>query len=122
MQVPAAAAADDGDVPVQLYRYMSVCLRVRLSLSLNLSLSLSELKIHVRRWRCGARMRLSPRTKSLLEAHSSRHPVRRRSCLWRWWRGGGTVGIGIGGGSRRIGEEEAGLAGSCTTLWLPRVS
>jgi hypothetical protein len=21
------------------------------------------------------------------EAHSSRHPIRRRRCLWRWWSG-----------------------------------
>ena len=33
------------------------------------------------------------------------------------------VGIGVGGGSRRSGEEEAwGLAGGSTTLLLPRVS
>jgi hypothetical protein len=31
--------------------------------------------------------------------------------LWRWWRGGGVVGIGVGGGSRRSGEEEAGGLG-----------
>ena len=38
-------------------------------------------------------------------------------------RGGGVVGIGVGGGSRRSGEVEAeGLAGGSTTLWLPRVS
>ena len=54
--------------------------------------------IYARRWLCGARMRLSPRTKSLFEAHSSRHPRRRRRCLWRWWRGGGMVGIGVGVG------------------------
>ena len=51
--------------------------------------------MYVRRWLCGARMRLSPRTKSLFEAHGSRHPTRRRRCLW------------VGGGSRRSGEEEA---------------
>jgi len=45
--------------------------------------------ICVRRWLSGARMRLSP----------------------RWWRGGGVVGIGVGGGSRRSGEEEAGGLG-----------
>ena len=28
--------------------------------------------------------------------------------MWRWWRGGGIFGIGVGGGSRRSGEEEAG--------------
>ena len=55
--------------------------------------------------------RLSPRTKGLFEAHGSRHPTRRRRCLWRWWRGGGVVGIGVGGGSRRSGEEEAGGLG-----------
>jgi hypothetical protein len=47
------------------------------------------------------------RTKSLFEAHGSRHPTRRRRCLWRWWIGGGMVGIGVGGGSRRSGEKEA---------------
>jgi len=31
--------------------------------------------------------------------------------LWRWWRGGGVVGIGVGGGSRKSGEEEAGGLG-----------
>ena len=31
--------------------------------------------------------------------------------MWRWWRGGGMVGIGVGGGSRRSGEEEAGGVG-----------
>ena len=51
--------------------------------------------------------RLRGRTKSLFEAHGSRHPTRRRMCLWRWWRGCGVVGIGVGGGSRRSGEEEA---------------
>ena len=55
--------------------------------------------------------RLSPRTKGLFEAHGSRHPTRRRRCLWRWWSGGGVVGIGVGGGSRRSGEEEAGGLG-----------
>ena len=50
-------------------------------------------------------MRLSPRTMSLFEAHGSRHPTR------RGWRGGGVVGIGVGGGSRRSGEEEAGGLG-----------
>ena len=55
--------------------------------------------------------RLSPRTKGLFEAHGSRHPTRRRRCLWRWCRGGGVVGIGVGGGSRRSGEEEAGGLG-----------
>ena len=49
-------------------------------------------------------MRLSPRAKSLFEAHGSRHPTRRQ-------RGGGVVGIGVGGGSRRSGEEEAGGLG-----------
>ena len=63
--------------------------------------------IYVRRWLCGARMCLSPRTKSLFEAHGSRHPTRRGRRLWRWWRGGGLVGIGVGEGSRRSGEEEA---------------
>jgi len=67
--------------------------------------------IYVRRWLCGARMRLSPRTKSLFEAHGSKHPTSRRRWLWRWWRGGKVVGIGVGGGSRRIGEEEAGGLG-----------
>ena len=67
--------------------------------------------IYVRRCLCGARMRLSPRTKSLFEAHGSRHPTRRRRCLWWWWRDGKMVGIGVGGGSRRIGEEEAGGLG-----------
>ena len=31
--------------------------------------------------------------------------------MWRWWRGGGVDGIGVGGGSRRSGEEEAGGLG-----------
>ena len=57
------------------------------------------------------RMTMALRTKSLFEAHGSRHPERRRRCLWRWWRGGGMVGIGVGGGSRRSGEEEAGGLG-----------
>jgi len=52
-------------------------------------------------------MRLSPRTKSLFEEHCSRLPTRRRRCLWR--RGGG---IGVGGGSRRSGQKEAGGLGS----------
>ena len=34
-----------------------------------------------------------------------------RRWLWRWWRCGGVVGIGVGGGSRRSGEEEAGGLG-----------
>ena len=61
--------------------------------------------------------RLSPRTKGLFEAHGSRHPTRRRRCLWRWWRGGGVVGIGVGGGSRRSGEEEAGGLGRRQHHW-----
>ena len=31
--------------------------------------------------------------------------------IYRWWRGGGVVGIGVGGGSRRSSEEEAGGIG-----------
>ncbi len=37
------------------------------------------------------------RTKSLFEAHGSRHPTRRRRCLWQWWRDGKMVGIEVGG-------------------------
>ena len=51
---------------------------------------------------------VSPRTKSLFEAHSSRHPRRRRRCLWRWWRGGGMVGIGVG-----VGIWETRCGGGC---------
>ncbi len=69
--------------------------------------------------------RLSPRTKGLFEAHGSRHPTRRRRCLWRWGkRDGEMVGIGVGGGSRRSGEEEAGGRGrrqhhalACGVYW-----
>jgi hypothetical protein len=59
----------------------------------------------LRRWRDHIRVsrrRVSsrvpgPRTSSsLFEVHSSRHPTRRRRCLWRWWRGGGMVEIGVG--------------------------
>ena len=38
-----------------------------------------------------------PRHVLTSEEHGSRHPTRRRRCLWRWWRGGGRVGIGVGG-------------------------
>jgi hypothetical protein len=40
--------------------------------------------------------------------HLYQHSTMRRRCLWRWWRGVGMVGIGVGEGSRRSGEEEAG--------------
>jgi hypothetical protein len=63
-----------------------------------------------------------PRHVLTSEEHGSRHPTRRRRCLWRWWRGGGVVGIGVGGESKRSGEGGWGLAGGSTTLWLPRVS
>ena len=31
--------------------------------------------------------------------------------MWRWWRGGGIFGIGVGGGSGRRGVEETGGLG-----------
>ena len=51
----------------------------------------------VRRWLSGARMRLSPRTKSLSEAHGSRHPTREAEVLVavvERWRGGWDWGWG----------------------------
>jgi len=65
--------------------------------------------VFVRRWLCGARMRLSPSTKRLFEAHSTRHSIRRRRrCLWRWWREGRMVRIWYlhgGRGSIRSAED-----------------
>jgi hypothetical protein len=57
----------------------------------------------------GARMRLS--SQALHRNGVSPKSIRRQRCWWRWWRGGEKVGIGVGGGSRRSGEEEAGGIG-----------